>query len=294
MSLFPEIQKNSEYIPFFMSQNFNGYIDDGYIIDISGMCTGNLINSKGSNKVNLFAIDNKLSYKLNTINDPDQILIMSKDNKYIFPFSPHYVPGQLVFGLSSLIKDSYNPFFELISIIFAIKIHNISIPLASDYLLLIKLSSSSTNVVPGIDPNDPLISVKKAIYLTANPVSEMNSRPVKVWNDISLMLKVFSQVYRSDISNMCISFSTPDISQIPINIGQFDCRNSTSKYKLLDNEQTSPKNDLLFNTNNNTNNNITYIGIFVFFLIITIIIVTIIMMSSSKEKLKNKGGYYYF
>jgi len=148
-----DIKKKYGYsIPFMSGVEMHGYIDDGYTIDENGICTGNLISSPdlkyvtlGVNQpiqVKLLAIENKLSYNLNTINNSDQILVMSKDNKYIFPFYSGYTPGLEPQDKETLTPYIYNPIYSFISIIFAIKTNNISIPLWTDFKDLMRIARS--------------------------------------------------------------------------------------------------------------------------------------------------------
>jgi hypothetical protein len=253
-----------------------GYIKNGYTIDENGICTGIFVSNNQSDiSVRLLAIDNKPTYNLNTINNPQQLLVMSEDNKYIFPYSPEYTYSSTP-RFSD--REPYNPIYSLISIIDAVKTNNISIPNAGDY---INFMTSINNVnVPGLEITDPLIIVKKAIHIASSPTEDMiNYKPAKYWSDIKAMLTVFSQIYGKDISDNCIFFSTSDITKIPKYLSLFDCRTPKS-FNLM--SFLSSKNFIYFS-----------ICCCCCICIIGIII-SIVMMSSSKKKLRRKGGYYYF
>jgi hypothetical protein len=320
-----------------------GYIDDGYTMDSNGMCTGNLITVEGSTpsidgtlvftgersinttkQVTLLSIMNKPSYNLKSINDPLQILIMTKDNKYIFPY-----PYETISILS--INETFGLFMSLVSLIFAIKIYNISIPLITDYELLYNASINSLYNPSKIDTTLPSykITLQKMIMLAdepdTDPSKSLDSSKVKSWSDLSGLLKTFNQLYDHDLSNICISYSATDIKTIPDNVSYFDCRNAE---KLNTNEPTNALrdeptnalrdeptskptnesnkllNDLINESNNNSNDNTSFfmtpMGIGIIIILVLIIISIIIVNSSNKssiqssDNLTSSGGYYYF
>lgn len=264
-------------IPFVSTYNndYFGYIKNGYTIDENGICTGILVTNNQTDKsVRLLAIDNIPAYNLKTINDPKQLLVMSEDNKYIFPYSPTFTYD----AKPTFNSEPYNPTYSLISIIDAAKSNNFTMPYLPDVMDFLKYA---VNVpVPGIDPTDPKAGIKRAIHIASIPTEEMiKSKPANFWSDIKKIFTVFSQMYGKDISDNCISFSTTDITKIPKNLSQFDCRTSKS----------------LSLTSFTSGNNLIYIGICCCCCCLCIIaIIIVVMMSSSKKKLRRKGGYYYF
>ena len=308
------LSKNEISRPFTISNptlQLSGYIDDGYTIDPNGICTGNLITVEGSRTVNttkvvsLLAIENKESYNLNSINDPLQILVMSKDNKYIFLY-----PNSSLSNLS--FNDIFGQFMSLVSLIFAIKIYNISIPLITDYELLYNASINSLYKPIGIDPNLPSykIILQKMIMLAdapdTDPSNLLDKTKVKTWSDLYGLLKSFNKLYDIDTSNLCISYIASDINTIPNNILQFDCRNTeklnTNELKLNDKSINNLLNELINESNNNNNNSSffsTPIGIGVIIILILIIIIIIVVFFNNKSSMKSNdltssGGYYYF
>ena len=346
----PYIMTNYEISRPFTSSNPNkqlcGYIDDGYTIDSNGMCSGNLITIQGSvpvidktleytgprsenitKKVTLLAVNNKPSYNLNSINDPLQILIMSRDNKYIFPY-----PYETLSILSD--SDTFGLFMSLVSLIFAIKKYNISIPLITNYELLYNASINESYKPLGIDSSLPSykITLNKMIILADAPDTDssksLDTTKLKIWSDISSLLKTFNQLYDHEISNICISYTASDIKTIPTNVSYFDCRNteklntneptnalkdeSTNALKdastnaskdASTNESTKLLNDLINESKNNSNENTSFfmtpLGIGVI-IILVLIIVSIVIVNSNKksviqsaDNLTSSGGYYY-
>jgi hypothetical protein len=269
-------QKYGLPIPFFSvfsSSVFCGYIKNGYTIDENGICSGMFV-SEGKNEtpVRIFAIDNKPEYKLNTINKPYQLLVMSEDNKYIFPYSPEYTYDT---SPISPHREPYNPIYSLISIIDAAKKNNFTIPSVLDY---IKLGTSLQNMnVPGLSSDDELFILKKIIHFGSNPTEEMNQAfSPNFLSNITAIFTAFSKIYGKDLSGNCISFSTTDISIIPKNLAQFDCRNQNNLSSFI------------------SGNNLIYVGICCCCCLCIIALIFFLMMSSSKKKIRRRGGYYYF
>ena len=250
------------------AKGYCGYIKNGYTIDENGICTGTLVTGTIEYLAKLFAIDNKSIYNLNTINNPYQILVMSEDNKYIFPYNIDYtIDTKPVFPL----REPYNPIYSLISIIEAAKTNNISIPNFSDYTGF--LTSLENLIIPGLDTNDPLFTLKKGIAISSNPSKQLIERiSQKFLSDINAIFKVFEKIYGKDISDKCISFSTSDISKIPANLAQFDCRKQNSLSSFT------------------SGNNLIYIGICCCCCCLCIIaLIFFLIMSSSKKKLRRRG-----
>lgn len=282
------------------NQQLYGYIDDGYTLDLNGICTGDLITNTGTKRVTLLSIDNKPSYNLNSINNPSQILVMSKDNKYIFLY-----PSGSISTLSS--NDTIGPFLSLVVLIFAIKKYNISIPLITDYELLFKAASNSKYTPSEIDPNLPSnkIILEKMIMLAdapnTDPLNSLDSTKNKSWSDLSGLLKTYYQLYDYDISNLCISYVANDLTTIPNNVSQFDCRNTE---KIINNPIESTRSSGLFESSGSSELSITdnsglypMIGGGVFLGVGLLIVIGLYFLMESKP-IKNKssssGGYYYF
>jgi len=144
--------------PFLSARHIQywGYIKNGYTIDESGICSGILVSAgKVDTPIRIFAIDNKPEYKLNTINNSLQILVMSEDNKYIFPYSPLYTYDTKP---EYPFREPYNPIYTLISIIDVAKKNDITIPIMTDYGNLFNLLQNVN--VPGLSPSDQLTTIK--------------------------------------------------------------------------------------------------------------------------------------
>jgi hypothetical protein len=253
-----------------------GYIKNEYTIDENGICSGILVSEgKSETRVRIIAIDNKPEYKLNTINKSYQLLVMSEDNKYIFPYSPEYTYDSTP---QYPYRMPYNPAYTLISIIDAAKKNDFSIPSVLDFRTLF---DSLQNVnVPGLSADDLLQLIKKIIHIGSNPTEEINKLflPNFLPNIVAIST-TFSKIYGKDLLDNCISFSTTDISKISKNLSQFDCRNPKS----------------LNLTSFTSGTNLTYIGICCCCCCICIIaiIIIVMMMSSSKKKFRRRGGYYF-
>jgi hypothetical protein len=307
-----KLNKNNNPFPN-ININYIGYIDNGYTLNSNGMCNGNLITQKYDDitgyqtitkQVTLIAVENKLSYNLISINNPQQILIMSKDNKYIFPF------GDGSFGTNDM-KES---FLTLVTIIFAIKKYNISIPLYNNlYLLTIAANNPNYNPydldTPESTDTIPLIKmIKLANKPDTDPLNSLDSTNIKIWSDLSGYINTFYQLYSFDLSNMCISISSTNLNNIPKNVIQYDCRKTTimPTNSLPDNplQTNSLLNTLLLDNlqkNNSSSDNSSsdnslfgrYTSLIIIGFISLIILIIILYFFNSKPKKLPRGGYYY-
>jgi hypothetical protein len=241
-----------QQFPYF-NINYIGYIDDGYTLDANGMCSGNLITQTFminvgykdiTTPVKLLAFDNLPSYKINSPNNRQQILVLTKDNKYMFPFGD----GTYSSDINKVC------FTTIVSIIYTTSKYNITIPLYSNVSVLFKAAQNPKYIPLNID-GSPFDFNQNQISQDANtlvrmkflgdapgndPAKSLDISKTQIWTDISNLMNVYYSYYTKDLSRQCVNISTTTISSVTGDIVKYDCRNVTpDTFSQAPNDQAS-------------------------------------------------------
>jgi len=195
-----------------MGAEQSGYVDaKDYKVNPDGTLTYKLtsINPPNNNNITLPAILNTNHIK--SPNNPDQILIMSSDDKYIFLSSPK--------------KES----LELYVIIYAYLNYNITIPTKTNCDLFKKEMASLKND-PRLDGLSNFTLILHAGYLlgqSPTPALLNIDSKIKTWNDIGFYYKSFSDLFGISVDKVAPSVPvTVCMNYTSSNPSSNDCRDS--------------------------------------------------------------------
>lgn len=324
----PDINLQNGPLPFITK---TGYINN-YTLDSNGVCNG-MLNGRISTTVSYIPIENKSAYKINPLNDPDQILITTDDGKYIFPFGD----GTMA---------TYNPKYFLSFISYAVASFNntMTIPLYNDLRILYYAANSQLNNFTSLISNNrtysslpkPLLPLVKMLILSNDPsidkstilitgdlsvqnyetdprtglyippTTDQNGSPIpsslldsraSVYSNLFYFLDSYRLVSTGQVnlSDICLSFTSSTINILPSSLQIYDCRNvKFAKKKSLPNTPLPQKQENPPETDYSSYYPLIGIGVGIFCCVLIIGgAVFFFMMKSKKNKTKSRGGYYY-
>jgi hypothetical protein len=198
----PDVNLQNGPLPLII---MTGYINN-YIIDSNGMCNGTL-NSKTSTTVSYIPITNDPRYKINVLNNPDQIIMTTDDGKYILPFGD---------GTISTYNKRYHDAF--VSYIIASSNQTMTIPLYNDLRILYYAANSQLNnftseisnnqTYSRYSSNLSMLPLIKMLILSNNP--SLDRSTILRTGDLSI------QNYEEDLSTGLLKPPTTDQMGQPI------------------------------------------------------------------------------
>ena len=229
------------------------------------------------------------TFGLTSPNIPTQMIIMSKDSKFIF-IAPSQPEKQL---LATFVHD--NRLMPIYICAYTSIKYNTSIPSFLYFILLSFFSIDHEPIDDGIYSklqNTYLKNIYKAYLLGANPSPELlhYNSDTKIWKDISYYAKTMYQ-YQLDKSiipdTICVDIK---MDNLPTYVKEFDCRNvKDGTNYILPKYELSDLTDLY-----KTNSNITMIVIGIILCLCICSSSVIGFMFLSKSSGKSRGGYQYY